>query len=202
MADWNAAGNPLRLPRSRACRDVSGKGNPGLVRGIEHVGMVVPDIRAAETFMGEVFGAEVLYRIAAPDSPDMPGAEMHDVNGVPIDNGFRSVSMLRLQSGPNLELFEVLSPTSDRVPELTDPGVTHFSIYCDDVKTVGEAMQAAGGTMLKGPSAMFLQEQGPGNYIWFGRTPWDSLIELIQFPTMPNCDEPGAKHLRWQPSPA
>lgn len=173
-----------------------------VVRGIEHVGMVVPDITAAESFFAVVFGAEVLYRVVAPDGPDMPGSEMQEVNGVPRDNGFKAVSMLRLGSGPNLELFEIVSPTRDRVPELTDPGVTHFSIYCDDVKSVGEAMQAAGGTMLMGPSAMFGPEEGDGNYVWFGRTPWGSLIELIQFPTPPQCDAPGAKHMRWQPSPA
>lgn len=178
------------------------KNHHSLVRGIEHVGMVVPDIRAAETFFADVFGSEVLYRSATPEGPDMAGTDIGDVNGMPKDNSFKAVSMLRLGTGANIELFEVGSLTRDEVPAMTDLGVTHFSIYCDDVKVVGDAMLSAGGTMLEGPSPMEGQEAGDGNYIWFGRTPWGSLIELIQFPTPPTCDAPEATQHRWQPSSA
>lgn len=170
-------------------------------RGIEHVGMVVPDIAAAETFFIDAFGAEVLYRLVPKDGPDQPGADMQDVNGTPPGNGFRALSMLRLGSGPNIELFEVIRPTGAAVAEIVDPGLTHFSIYCDDVAAAGAAMRAAGGTMMKGPNPFFGQEKGEGNFLWFGRTPWGSLIELLQFPTPPVCDAPEASHMRWQPPP-
>ncbi|WP_435171222.1 VOC family protein [Falsirhodobacter sp. 1013] len=172
------------------------------VRGIEHVGMTVPDITEAERFFINAFGAEVLYRVVSKDGPDQPGRDMTAVNGVPSDNGFRALSMLRIAGGANLELFEAITPTSTRVPEVTDMGVHHFSVYCDDVRAVGEAIAAAGGTMLKGPNPFFGQEAGEGNYLWFGRCPWGSLIELLQFPTPPACDALGATHMRWQPPPA
>lgn len=171
------------------------------VRGIEHVGMTVPDITEAETFFIKAFGAEVLYRVVPKDGPDQPGSDMTEVNGVPPDNGFRALSMLRIAGGANLELFEAITPTRDTAPEVTDMGVTHFSIYCEDIREVGAAMAAAGGTMLKGPNPFFGQEEGKGNYLWFGRCPWGSLIELLQFPTPPTCDAPGATHMRWQPPP-
>jgi catechol 2,3-dioxygenase-like lactoylglutathione lyase family enzyme len=185
----------VEMPAAHATRN-----HHKLVRGIEHVGIVVPDIRAAETFFADVFGAEVLYRSATPEGPEMAGADIGDVNGMPKDNSFKAVSMLRLGAGANIELFEVGSLTRDKVPAMTDLGVTHFSIYCDDLKVFEDAMRSAGGTMLEGPSAMDGQEAGNGNYIWFGRTPWGSLIELIQFPTPPTCDAPEARHSRWRPS--
>jgi catechol 2,3-dioxygenase-like lactoylglutathione lyase family enzyme len=171
-----------------------------LIRGIEHIGVVVPDISAAETFFADVFGSEVLYRSATSGGPDIAGADIGDVNGMPKDNSFKAVSMLRLGGGANIELFEVGHLTRDDAPAMTDLGVTHFSIYCDDVKVVGDAMLGAGGTMLEGPKPMEGQEAGDGNYIWFGRAPWGSLIELIQFPMPPICDAPEAKQNRWQPS--
>ncbi|WP_435165976.1 hypothetical protein [Falsirhodobacter sp. 1013] len=62
-------------------------------------------------------------------------------------------------------MFQVLRPTHDRVPELTNPSVTHFSIYCEDVRAVGEAMARASGRMLKGPVPCSAQEEGEENVL-------------------------------------
>jgi|GEM_PF-4270622 len=121
-----------------------------LVRGIKHVGMVVPDIAAGEALFAKVFGAELPYRTVSSEGSEMPDAYMRKVNGVASDNASIAVSMLRLGTVPNHDLLEIVASNGDLVPELTDAGATHFSVYCDNLELVGEPINGAGGTTLKG----------------------------------------------------
>lgn len=90
--------------------------------------------------------------------------------------------MLRIGTGANLELFEV-DRFDGSPPDIATPGPTHFSIYVDDIEAAARAVVSAGGTMLAGPQDCFDEEKGPGNRLWFCRTPWGSLIELIDLPS-------------------
>lgn len=152
------------------------------VRGIEHIGMTVPNIEEAETFFIRAFKAEVLYRVLAKNAPDQSGDQVGPINGMPKDNAQQAISMLRMGTGANLELLEVAKPTGEPA-QISSLGPNHFSIVVDDIKAAGRAIQEAGGEMFDGPQECSGAESGPGNQLWFCHTPWKSLIEILQLPS-------------------
>ncbi|WAJ28229.1 VOC family protein [Antarcticirhabdus aurantiaca] len=168
-------------------------------RGIEHVGMTVPTIEEGEAFFAKAFGAEVLYRVLPKSRPAQTGEDIGPVNGLEPGNAQRAISMLRIGTGANLELFEVDHPKG-KPAGISTLGPTHFSIYVDDIAAAGQAVVAAGGSMLDGPQDCFQEESGPGNQLWFCRTPWGSLIELIHLPS-PMTYVSGATKERFIPEP-
>lgn len=169
----------------------------GIVRGIEHVGMTVPNMEEAEAFFINAFGAEVLYRVLPKASGDQSGEEVGAINGMPKDNAQRAISMLRIGGGANLELFEVTKPTGEPA-QICSMGLTHFSIVVDDIEAAGRAVKEAGGTMYEGPQYCFDAESGPGNKLWFFHTPWKSLVEMLQLPSEMTYRE-GATKTRFIP---
>jgi catechol 2,3-dioxygenase-like lactoylglutathione lyase family enzyme len=170
-------------------------------RGIEHIGITVADALKAENFFEQVFGAEVLYRIIPYSDSDkqMPGAQMQTINGFPPELNVVSLSMLRLQQGPNIEIFQVAPSVTDHNATIGQSGINHFSIYTDDILATGEKMRAHGATMFDGPQDCFSYEEGAGNQIWFGLTPFGLLIELISLPSGVQVEQ-GVSASRWIPN--
>ncbi len=169
------------------------------IRGIEHIGITVPDIRAAEHFFEEAFGATVLYRQFRPEGPHMAGADMNPVNGVDPQVTVRGLTMMRLGDGPNVELFEFDRTEGEAPLPANGMGMTHFAVTVDDLFEAVERFTAAGGTLI-GDSHTELgnQETGEGNINWFGTTPFGLLVEIMQFRSPLNYDE-GATETRWFP---
>ena len=171
-------------------------------RGIEHIGMSVPDLADAERFFIDAFDASVLYRLIPEEKPEakQDGADMSAVNGIDPKCNVVGLSMMRLGQGPNVELFEIEGMRREKPAEVMDMGLTHFSLLVEDIEATGQAMEKAGATMLEGPKSFFAQEAGEGNCMWFGRTPWGTLIELVQLPVAPDYDEVATQQ-RWLPHP-
>lgn len=169
----------------------------GNVRGIEHVGMTVPNMEEAERFFERAFEAQVLYRVLPKQADDQSGEEVGTINGMPRDNAQRAISMLRMGTGANLELFEVAHPTGESA-QICSMGLTHFSIVVDDIEAAARAVKAAGGTLFEGPNDCSDAESGPGNKLWFFHTPWQSLVEMLQLPSEMTYRE-GATKTRFVP---
>src|SRR3712207_5337877 len=101
---------------------------PGL-RGVDHVGITVPDIEQATAFFVDVLGCELLYEREPPrdDSP-------RDRLGVPPGSRIQAVHFLRCASGANVELFEFYSPDQrEDFPRPSDVGIQHLAVYVDDL---------------------------------------------------------------------
>ena len=170
------------------------------IKGIEHIGLTVSDLNAAEQFFIKALDASVLYRIVPSDRPEkaIDGDSMTPVNGFPPEMKVVGLSMLRLQNGCNVELFQLqpeIAPHSDSIGQ---PGITHFSVYVDDIHQAGERMKQHGAEMFDGPNDCFAQEEGKGNQTGFCRTPFGVLIELITLPSAIRYDA-GASATRWLP---
>src|SRR5918998_3059518 len=77
---------------------------PGL-RGVEHVGITVPDIEQATAFFVDVLGCELLYEREPPrdDSP-------RDRLGVPAGSRIQALRLLPRAQRPDVALFEFFSP--------------------------------------------------------------------------------------------
>lgn len=170
-----------------------------IFRGIEHVGITVPNHAEALAFLREVFGAEVLFSLTDKQRPPLTAAEVGSKNGLQAGTAIVAVSMLRFANGANLEIFEIDRPRNTQNAGISDIGISHFSILVEDIEAATARFEAAGGQLLEGPYALTGQEQGPGNRGRFGLAPWGLLIEFEQLPSPMQYDE-GATTVRWLPT--
>ena len=168
------------------------------VRGIEHIGITVPDHGAAVAFSQKAFGATVLFSLTDKSRSPFTHADVGAKNGLRQGTAMIAVSLLRLQNGANVELFEIDYPGGTPERGISDYGISHFSLTVDDIDQATQAFAEAGGSLLEGPYALADQEAGPGNKGRFGRTPWGLLIEFEQLPSPMTYDgDPGTT--RWIP---
>lgn len=168
------------------------------IRGIEHVGITVPDHDAAIRFFRDALGAEPLFSLVRPGDPPMRGEEMGPKTGQTPGTAVVALTMLRLGNGANLEIFEIDRPNSWRSAGIADQGISHFSLTVDDVDASASRFEAAGGTLLEGSYDLTGQEAGPGNRGRFGLTPWGLLVEFESFRSPIRYDD-GVTATRWLP---
>jgi catechol 2,3-dioxygenase-like lactoylglutathione lyase family enzyme len=148
------------------------------VRGVDHVGINVPDVETASRFFADTFGF-------------VPVTEMRDV---PVDGAFkktfrmhddtkvRSIRMLRAGDGANIELFQYESSgSSHEQPYYDDIGASHIALYTDDIDKAVATLRARGIKVLTDPIKM---AQGPaaGNTWVYFLTPWGAKMELVSYP--------------------
>ncbi|MEE1928495.1 VOC family protein [Streptomyces sp. TRM 70351] len=168
------------------------------VRGIDHVGVTVPDLEAATAFFRHALGAEVLYDTLRREDGPKGGTGLEDRLGVPPGTEQRAIRMLALPHGPGLELFEFAGPRG-RGPALPcDLGWQHLALYADDVGAAAARVAEAGGTVLGEPRPLPGPESGPGNRFVYTRTPWGSTLELLAYPDAQPYED-GTRRRRWRP---
>lgn len=171
------------------------------IRGVEHIGITVPDIAEAEQFFINALDATVLYRIVPNNDADksISGDQLTTVNGFPADMRITGLSMLRLKNGCNIELFQVLPRPAVKSSSIGHEGISHFSVYVDDIQAAAQRLKAHGAQFFDGPGDCFAQETGQGNQTWFCRAPFGVLIELITLTSAIQYD-PQATQTRWIPA--
>ncbi|MGW9358281.1 VOC family protein, partial [Streptomyces diastaticus] len=113
------------------------------VRGIDHVGVTVPDLEAATRFLVDALGAEVLYDTLPAGQGPVGGPETEQRLGVPPGTRQLAIRMMALPDGPGLELFAYEPP--GRSPALpSDLGWQHLALYVDDLDAARARAVAAG----------------------------------------------------------
>ncbi|ART63082.1 antibiotic biosynthesis monooxygenase [Kushneria marisflavi] len=170
------------------------------IRAIDHVGLTVPDVRAASLFFADAFGARHVYDVLPRDGDDMAGEGPEKELG--LSSGTRIVHMrlMRIGNGPCLEIFQMENGEQQAPPRLQDLGLTHFGLYVDDIETALQRFEAAGGELLSPTHPLAGIENGPRNAGVYGRTPWGMLIELLTYPD--GIEYPDrTSTLRWTPHP-
>jgi catechol 2,3-dioxygenase-like lactoylglutathione lyase family enzyme len=151
---------------------------PGL-RGMDHVGLTVPDLAQAEAFFARVLGCETLARNGPLSAPD-DWLARHV--GVDARAEIRAMALLRCAPGANLELFEWSAPDQDTAqPRNSDHGGHHVSFYVDDIQAAAQWLRAQGVETYDGP---FTTETGEyaGQWVLYFRTPWGAHLELVSYP--------------------
>ncbi|MCD9028377.1 VOC family protein [Luteimonas sp. BDR2-5] len=166
------------MPNTIPSHDAFGE----LPRGIHHLGMTVPDVDAATTFLRAALGATVCYDGVAADDPPREGAELERVLGLPAGAKILRQRMVRIGTGPGLELFEIQAPSQQAAAALQDIGLNHLAVYVDDIDAAVKRLVAAGATMLSEVHGNSRYEDTPGNGSVYARAPWGSLIELQSIP--------------------
>lgn len=171
----------------------------GLPRGIDHVGVTVPDLDLAITFLEAALGAVALYRNVTSASPQM-GPHTEQVLGLPQGTVVWQMCMMSLGHGPGIELFEMHGPDQRDPARPCDFGLQHFAVYVDDIHAACARFTKAGGTLLTEPQGQPSLEAGPGNMFCYGRTPWGMIIELLSTPARERFDDISPVS-RYQPPP-
>lgn len=154
------------------------------LRGINHVGITVPDIEAATTFLVEGLGAQVIYESFSADQPPQGSPELdHDLNLAP-GTQLVATRMIQIGTGPDIELFQLNADDQRPAVRPSDFGLQHLALYADDIGEAIRRFEKAGGKMLSPPNpTLFPKEQGEGNLFCYGQAPWGMMIEFITFAT-------------------
>lgn len=150
------------------------------LRGINHVGVTVPDIEAATSFLIEGLGARVIYESFSPDQPPQGNPELdRDLNLAP-GTQLVATRMIQVGTGPDIELFQLRADDQRPAARPSDFGLQHLAFQADDIEEAIRRFETAGGKMLSRPNSfLFDKEQGDGNLFCYGQTPWGMMIEFI-----------------------
>lgn len=179
-----------------ACAD-AGAELPGL-RGVDHVGLTVPDLVQAEAFFGRVLGCKTLAR-NGPLRADDDWLVRH--LGVDARSEIRAMALMRCANGANLELFEWSAPGQDRrQPRNSDHAGHHLSFYVDDIHAAAAWLRANGVETYEGP---FSTPEGDyaGQWVLYFRTPWGAHLELVSYPDGMGYERSNGPRRLWDPRP-
>jgi catechol 2,3-dioxygenase-like lactoylglutathione lyase family enzyme len=171
----------------------SGGGAPAF-RGIDHIGITVPDLDEAETFLVDVLGAVHVYTLGAKRSDD-DWMERH--LGVHPRTVITEIRFYRLGHGANLEVFQYEAADGQAgPPRNSDIGGHHLALYVDDMEAAIAHLQAHGIEIMGTPTAS--RESAAGQRWLYFRSPWGMQFELVSFPDG-KAYESGAPVRLWHP---
>ena len=159
--------------------NASAESLPGM-RGVNHIGLTVPDIAAAEAFFADVLGCEK----ATSFGPfrDDEGTFMQDLLDVDPRAVINQITLMRCGFGSNIELFDYDAPDQKTVqPRNSDIGGHHIAVYVHDIQAAADYFKAKGIRTLMGPLPV---SEGPaaGQTILYFFAPWGLQMEAISFP--------------------
>lgn len=167
------------------------------VRGVDHIGITVPDLDKATKFFQDAFGAKVLYDML--DAP-LSGALIEDALDVPKGTVLEAIRMMQLGQSCSLELFSY-SHVEQRKPVIpSDYGLQHFCVYVEDIDAAKAKFEKAGGKCFGEPMDLPGADAGAGNKFLYCRAPWGTIIELVTWPSA-QAYESRTMLRRWKPAP-
>ena len=152
---------------------------PGL-RGHDHTGITVPDVKAATAFFTDVIGCE--HAMSFGPFSDDKGTFMTDALGVDAKAVIKKITQVRCGFGSNIELFEYSAPDQKTLTRRnSDIGAFHIAFYVDDVALAKAYLDKKGIATRMGPIPI---KEGPagGQTILYFQAPWGLQFEAISYP--------------------
>ena len=148
-------------------------------RGVDHIGMTVPDLERAIEFFTEALGCEYIYT-AGPFS-DPEGSWM-ETNLAVHPRASTTLAMVRCGPTQNIELFEYQAEDQETVPpKNSDVGGMHIAFYVEDMdKAVSYLESASDVTVLGEPTPVAGQPNGGERFLYF-LSPWGSSMEIVSY---------------------
>jgi len=154
-------------------------GLPGL-RGHDHTGITVPDMKQATDFFINVLGCK--QAMSFGPFADEKGDFMSQLVNVNPRAVINQITQLRCGYGSNIELFQYTSPDQkDMTPKNSDIGGYHIAFYVDDIKAAKAYLDGKGvKTFFNLPVS-----EGPaaGQSIFYFLAPWGLQMEAISYPS-------------------
>ena len=174
---------------------VSADSIPGM-RGHDHTGVTVPDMKQAVDFFTEVIGCKKAMSFG-PFADDK-GTFMQDLLGVHPKAVIEEITQVRCGFGSNIELFKYTAPDQkDATPKNSDIGGYHIAFYVDDVAAAKAYLESKGVATRLGPLPV---NEGPaaGQTILYFQAPWGLQFEAISYPNG-MAYEKDAETVLWSP---
>jgi catechol 2,3-dioxygenase-like lactoylglutathione lyase family enzyme len=168
---------------------------PG-IRGHDHTGITVPDMKQAVDFFTEVVGCK--KAMAFGPFADDKGTFMQDLLGVNPKAVIEEITLVRCGFGSNIELFKYTAPDQkDAKPRNSDIGGFHIALYVDDVAAAKAYLEGKGVATRMGPLPV---TEGPaaGQTILYFQAPWGLQLEAISYPNG-MAYEKDAETILWNP---
>lgn len=153
-----------------------------ITRGINHIGLTVPNIGEATEFFKEGLGAKVAYDSQTYADNPRGGEDVEHFLGLSKGTKIIKKRMLVIGNGPSIEMFEFVDGDSRQPLKLEDYGYTHLSFYTDNIEEAFEQLKQAGGEPLSDLHENTRYEDTEGNATVYVKAPWGSLIELQTVP--------------------
>jgi catechol 2,3-dioxygenase-like lactoylglutathione lyase family enzyme len=171
------------------------------IRGVDHVGLTVPDIDAAERFLTDGFGAELLFEVHGLGDPPIELGPSDRPIASPGGARLRAIRMYKIGTGPGIEVFEYEPGDQQRPAFTSDLGWQHLAFYVDDLEGALQRARLAGGEiLLDEPWLLRGDESGPGGRVSFVRAPFGAIFEFVTYPN-PLRYEAKTALRRWKPPP-
>ncbi|MET3519625.1 VOC family protein [Mesorhizobium abyssinicae] len=168
---------------------------PGM-RGHDHTGITVPDMKQAVDFFTNVVGCK--KAMAFGPFADDKGTFMQDLLGVDPKAVIEEITQIRCGYGSNIELFKYTAPDQKELtPKNSDIGGFHIALYVDDVAAAKTYLDGKGVKTRMGPLPV---KEGPaaGQTILYFQAPWGLQLEAISYPDG-MAYEKGAETVLWSP---
>lgn len=168
---------------------------PGM-RGHDHTGVTVPDMKQAVDFFTNVIGCKKAMSFG-PFADDK-GTFMKDLLGVDPKAVIEEITLVRCGFGSNVELFKYTAPDQkDLQAKNSDIGGFHIAFYVDDVAAAKTYLEGKGVATRMGPLPV---NEGPaaGQTILYFQAPWGLQFEAISYPNG-MAYEKGAETVLWSP---
>jgi catechol 2,3-dioxygenase-like lactoylglutathione lyase family enzyme len=168
---------------------------PGM-RGHDHTGVTVPDMKQAVDFFTEVVGCKKAMSFG-PFADDK-GTFMQDLLGVDPKAVIEEITLVRCGHGSNIELFKYTAPgQKDLQARNSDIGGFHIAFYVDDIAAAKAYLDEKGVKTRMGPLPV---TEGPaaGQTILYFQAPWGLQLEAISYPDG-MAYEKDAETVLWSP---
>lgn len=149
------------------------------LRGMEHIGVTVPNLAEAKAFFQTVLGCEAAYELGP--FKDDKGTWITDNIGAHKDSSAR-IATLKCGNATNVELFEFVSPSQNKNwPKRDDLGATSIGFYVDDINAAVTHMKQHNVRLLGDIKKI---EEGPiaGRSWIYAEAPWGLQIFLQSEP--------------------
>lgn len=150
---------------------------PHDVVGLDHVGIVVPDLEQAIEFYVRAFGAEVVSREADTDVDDV-------AIGLP-DEQVRLRGAILRSGASQIELHQYLAPTGVSERRVCDQGIGHIAFCVSDIDAAYARLTNEGVVFNSDPNTITSGALEGRRWV-YGRDPWGVVIELCQHPNRQN----------------
>ncbi|MFT4518391.1 MAG: glyoxylase I family protein [Halioglobus sp.] len=152
------------------------------VQRLSHIGICVSDLERSVDFYQHVLGFEELSRllVAGPEAAKLLAIENVELQAVYLERDGTRIELLH---------YPAAGHQGDAVPvPMNRLGFTHLSLRIDDLDSIKQAIEQAGGTTL---ADTLVEKEEWGTKALFVTDPDGLRIELLQAPGDPNA-LPGA----------
>src|SRR3546814_14280802 len=105
-----------------------------VIRGVNHIGITVPDIEAAKAFLADAFGGQLIYQSFGPQDPPRQGPEFERAVGAFPGTVVRAQAMVKIGTGPDIEFFQMHGPHQTHPIRASDFAITHYELSTADLK--------------------------------------------------------------------